>query len=114
MEQLIKSCWDGSPENRPPFTEIIPKIVEHMQSIGIDVISEDDDELNDDHQNLIVSDHHQLFHSRRISMEKSDIMKLDLKLEPKHPHSVQCLLLVNNTVWAGCRNGVIRIWDIHV
>ena len=41
-------------------------------------------------------------------------VKLLGTLSPSHPHTIQSLLLVEDLVWAGCRNGLVRMWNIAV
>jgi len=42
--------------------------------------------------------------------EDESVFEFDSRLEPRHPHSIQCLTVVREMVWAGCRNGVVRKW----
>jgi serine/threonine protein kinase len=42
------------------------------------------------------------------------LVRLSTNLTPAHPHTIQSLLLVEDLVWAGCRNGTVRLWNFTV
>jgi len=35
------------------------------------------------------------------------------KCSPEHPGSVRCMLIVEDNLWVGCGNGVIRVWSMQ-
>ena len=108
LKRFIQDCWAGEPTERPSFTEVVARLIPIVHEMGFSV--KDDEEVFEEEPILP----HQMTASRHNSISLSEgqrAIKFDRKLEPIHPHSVQCLCKVNNQVWAGCRNGVIRIWD---
>lgn len=114
LAKLMKDCWNLFPTDRPSFHEVVDHLAVIMKNLGYEVNPNDDvDELFIEEESAKQSKIATLRNSNS-AIQKNQIFKFESRLEPKHPHSVQCLLKVENQVWAGCRNGVIRIWDAEV
>jgi len=106
---LIEDCWQENPEKRPSFTDIVPRVIAILGELGFRTDFESHDML---YQASL----------RELPMPKTRTKSTEVlqekqyfeftgHLSPPNSGSVQCLLVVNNSVWAGCRTGMITKWN---
>ena len=105
LTNIVEKCWDGEPDNRPSFSEVLDNLKLIMTELEIP-ISEETPPVPRKEENKFV---------KQLSLTPTDdYVVATLKKSLKHteePNSVQAMILVGNSLAWSAMSGTIEIWD---
>jgi len=136
FKKVIEACWDGDPDKRPSFVEIVENLKSGMEihcpnlvqiaCVDKEVVPQrklQGKEADGSKRKVrtleeIAEEARALEQARRETFQKemNDVSK---PLNHLHESSIQCLLYLppcagrtNSLVWSGANDGVICVWDL--
>jgi len=132
---LIKRCWDGDPDKRPPFTEIvqilsgaIKKYLPQLYDVAVadKEISESmrrpkvETQIKKKRTAEEIENERKELEAARKRVAAMEMEGITSRLEPTLPSSIQCMLYVPasltgsvSQVWVGTTDGAITIWNTN-
>src|SRR3990167_4330873 len=112
--ELIRQCWDGEADKRPPFTYVIGVLQKAIKRYAPQLY----DVAILDKEVQIIRPKPPPASTKKYRTQE-EIKEISHLLEPAHQSSVQCLLYVppcegreESQVWSGTSDGSIFIWNL--
>eukprot|EP01130_Rhizamoeba_saxonica_P007432 TRINITY_DN3008_c0_g3_i2.p1 TRINITY_DN3008_c0_g3~~TRINITY_DN3008_c0_g3_i2.p1 ORF type:complete len:731 (-),score=149.10 TRINITY_DN3008_c0_g3_i2:1261-3369(-) len=102
LADLIRECWDGNPDLRPEFSEIVVRLVDMVWMLAPGLKLPDNILLKD-----YITEEDGYVNTEEVLFEGRFLRKLSSNNDSKY----YTLCVLDDQIWAGRRGGLISCWD---